>query len=81
MSHRLVAGTACCAVTPHIQPNESVTAIQIALTLRCASPKRDDMAIDLMIVDVVMPDMSGPDLAERVLVIWLQMKVLFIEAR
>jgi len=50
------------------------------LTLRCASPKRDDMAIDLMIVDVVMPDMSGPDLAERVLVIWLQMKVLFIEA-
>lgn len=29
--------------------------------------ERTDLTIDLMLIDVVMPDLSGPDLVERVL--------------
>jgi len=40
--------------------------------------ERKDLAIDLMITDVVMPDMNGRELAERVLTVRPQLKVLFM---
>lgn len=40
--------------------------------------ERKDLVIDLMITDVVMPDMNGRDLAERVLTVRPSVKVLFM---
>ena len=40
--------------------------------------EREDLTIDLMLIDVVMPDLSGPDLAERILSIRPHQKVLFM---
>jgi two-component system cell cycle sensor histidine kinase/response regulator CckA len=40
--------------------------------------ERNDLTIDLMLIDVVMPDLSGPDLAERILAIRPHQKVLFM---
>ena len=40
--------------------------------------KRRDITIDLMLVDVVMPDLSGPDLKERISAICPHQKVLFM---
>jgi DNA-binding NtrC family response regulator len=40
--------------------------------------ERDDLTIDLMLLDVVMPDISGPDLAEHILAIRPHLKVLFM---
>lgn len=40
--------------------------------------ERKDLMIDLMITDVVMPDMNGGELAERVLAIRPHVRVLFM---
>jgi two-component system cell cycle sensor histidine kinase/response regulator CckA len=40
--------------------------------------ERKDLVIDLMITDVVMPDMNGRELAELVLTVRPQLKVLFM---
>jgi DNA-binding response OmpR family regulator len=40
--------------------------------------ERKDLTIDLMLVDVVMPDLSGPDLCERILEIRPHQKLLFM---
>lgn len=40
--------------------------------------ERDDLAIDLMLIDVLMPDITGPDLAERIQTIRPHQKVLFM---
>lgn len=40
--------------------------------------EREDLAIDLMLTDVMMPEVSGPDLAEKVLAIRPNIKVLFM---
>jgi DNA-binding response OmpR family regulator len=40
--------------------------------------ERTDLTIDLMLIDVVMPDLSGPDLVERVLAIRPHQTVLFM---
>ena len=46
------------------------------IALRLA--EREDIAIDLMVTDVVMPEMNGPDLAQRVLASRPHLRVLFI---
>jgi len=40
--------------------------------------QRHDLSIDLMLTDVMMPDVSGPDLAKQMQVIRPQMKVLIM---
>lgn len=40
--------------------------------------EREDLAIDLMLIDVLMPDITGPDLAERIQAIRPHQKVLFM---
>jgi DNA-binding NtrC family response regulator len=40
--------------------------------------EREDLAIDLMLIDVLMPDVTGPDLAERIQAIRPHQKVLFM---
>jgi DNA-binding NtrC family response regulator len=40
--------------------------------------EREDLSIDLMLMDVVMPDISGPDLAEQILALRPHLKVLFM---
>ena len=40
--------------------------------------ERKDLVIDLMITDVVMPDMNGRELAERALTVRPHLKVLFM---
>ena len=40
--------------------------------------ERRDLTIDLMLIDVIMPDVSGPDLAERILAMRPHLKVLFM---
>ncbi len=42
--------------------------------------ERQDPVIDLMITDVVMPDINGRELAERALTVCPQLKVLFMSA-
>ena len=39
--------------------------------------EREDGAVDLMITDVVMPGMNGPELVERVSVRWPQLRVIY----
>jgi two-component system, cell cycle sensor histidine kinase and response regulator CckA len=40
--------------------------------------ERDDLVIDLMLIDVLMPEITGPDLAERIQAIRPHQKVLFM---
>ena len=40
--------------------------------------ERSDLTIDLMLIDVIMPDISGPDLAERIVAMCPHLKVLFM---
>ena len=40
--------------------------------------EREDLTIDLMLIDVLMPEVTGPDLAERILAIRPHQKVLFM---
>jgi DNA-binding NtrC family response regulator len=40
--------------------------------------ERGDLTIDLMLIDVIMPDISGPDLAEKILALRPHLKVLFM---
>jgi len=40
--------------------------------------ERSDLTIDLMLIDVVMPDLSGPDLVERILAVRPHQTVLFM---
>lgn len=40
--------------------------------------ERDDLAIDLMLIDVLMPEITGPDLAERIQAVRPHQKVLFM---
>jgi two-component system cell cycle sensor histidine kinase/response regulator CckA len=47
-----------------------------AAALRIAG--NNEVAIDLLITDVIMPDMQGPDLAEAILAIRPELQVLFI---
>ena len=47
-----------------------------AAALRIAS--NNDVAIDLLLTDIIMPDEQGPDLAKRMLSLRPEMKVLFM---
>jgi DNA-binding NtrC family response regulator len=40
--------------------------------------EREDLVIDLMLIDVLMPNITGPDLAERIQAIRPHQKVLFM---
>ena len=40
--------------------------------------ERDDLSIDLLLTDVIMPDVNGPDLAKRIQAIRPALKVLFM---
>jgi two-component system, cell cycle sensor histidine kinase and response regulator CckA len=47
-----------------------------AAALRIAS--NNDLPIDLLITDVIMPDVKGPDLAEQILALRPEVKLLFM---
>ena len=40
--------------------------------------EQGDLQIDMILVDVVMPDLKGPDLAERILALRPRIKILFM---
>lgn len=46
------------------------------IALRMA--EREDLSIDLLLTDIVMPDVNGPDLAHRIQAIRPGLKVLFM---
>jgi len=53
-----------------LQANSAIVALRIA--------NDNEVAIDLLITDVIMPDMQGPDLAEGMLALRPELKVLFM---
>ncbi len=60
---------------PRVCPRIGFTARNGAEALKVI--EREAGAVDLLVTDVVMPGMSGPDLAERIMKIRPQMKVLY----
>src|SRR6266852_9009780 len=59
-----------CADYTVLLANSAIVALRIA--------KDIETAIDLLITDVIMPDMQGPDLAEGMLSLRPELKVLFM---
>src|SRR5216684_7469702 len=59
-----------CADYTVLLANNAIAALRIA--------KDMETTIDLLITDVIMPDMQGPDLAERMLAFRPELKVLFM---
>jgi len=59
-----------CADYTVLLANNAIAALRIA--------KDIETAIDLLITDVIMPDLQGPDLAERMLTLRPELKVLFM---
>ena len=59
-----------CADYTVLLANKAIAALRIA--------KDIETAIDLLITDVIMPDMQGPDLAEGMLALRPELKVLFM---
>ena len=59
-----------CADYTVLLASSAIAALRIA--------KDIETAIDLLITDVIMPDMQGPDLAEGMLALRPELKVLFM---
>ena len=59
-----------CADYTVLLANNAIAALRIA--------KDMETTIDLLITDVIMPDMQGPDLAERMLAFRPELRVLFM---
>ena len=59
-----------CADYRVLLANSGIVALRIA--------NDNEVAIDLLITDVIMPDMQGPDLAEGMLALRPELKVLFM---
>src|SRR5712691_8084383 len=59
-----------CADYTVLLANSAIAALRIAQDI--------ETAIDLLITDVIMPDMQGPDLAEEMLALRPELKVLFM---
>jgi two-component system, cell cycle sensor histidine kinase and response regulator CckA len=59
-----------CADYTVLLANNAIAALRIA--------KDMETAIDLLITDVIMPDMQGPDVAEGMLALRPELKVLFM---